>query len=184
MSKELVEIFEGQEVKVVTDQGVVMYNLANTAKCCGLVKVKKDKLYVRWTDKGVGEKLRKIASSTDVELQYLEEINSVLDEIENEDNRNSIYMSGWLTRRLAMECDNEKANSYKNWLATLDEKYSKGELQSQIPNQAQLVADVTANVLNQVVPTLVSSITISVTEKFAPMVEEAKEQVEEARKQV
>lgn len=29
-----------------------------------------------------------------------------------------------------------------------------------------------------------SSITISVTEKFAPMVEEAKEQVEEARKQV
>lgn len=185
MSKELVEIFEGQEVKVVTDQGVTMYNLANTAKCCGLTKMKGDKVLVNWKggNSNVSKKIHNILGGTNVSPQYIEEINNVLDEIENGDDRNSIYTSSWLTRRLAMECNNDKAKAYKNWLADLDEKYSKGEIQQTIPNQAQLVADVTSNVLNSVVPTLVSSITESVVEKFEPMVAEAREEAKKAKEQ-
>lgn len=182
MSKELVEIFEGQEVKVVTDQGVVMYNLANTAKCCGLIKKKGNNILVNWKSgtSNVVIKLHNILGGINIPPQYIEEIHGVLDEIENGDDRNSIFASGWLTRRLAMECNNDKAKNYKNWLATLDEKYSKGELQQIIPNQTQLVADVTASVLNQVVPTLVASIAGEV----APLVEEARNQATEAKKQV
>lgn len=55
-----------------------------------------------------------------------------------------------------MECNNEKAIRYKNWLATLDEKYSKGELLSnnqdgfnQMINISQQMS-VVANTMNQI----------------------------------
>lgn len=58
----------------------------------------------------------------------MEEINYILDEIENTDDRNSIYMSSWLSKRLALECHSEKANRFKNFLVTLDEEREKGNL--------------------------------------------------------
>jgi hypothetical protein len=68
---------------------------------------------VRWKgDRGVTGKL-KIIMDTNVSEQKKQEIVSILDEIENADDRNSIYMSSWLSRRLAMK--------YKNYLVTLRE---------------------------------------------------------------
>lgn len=57
-----------------------------------------------------------------------EEISYILEEIENTDDRNSIYMSSWLSKRLALECHSEKANRFKNFLVTLDEEREKGNL--------------------------------------------------------
>ncbi|WP_321834988.1 hypothetical protein [Clostridium butyricum] len=37
-----VKSFEGQDVRVQTDEGVTLINLAHTAKCCGLVENKKN----------------------------------------------------------------------------------------------------------------------------------------------
>lgn len=60
--------------------------------------------------------------------EIINEVHYILDEIDNADDRTTIYMSRQLTSILAMECHNEKAMAYKTWLARLDEKYSKGEL--------------------------------------------------------
>ena len=63
-----------------------------------------------------------------MDKKYLEEITYILDEIENADDRNSIYMSSWLSKRLALECHSEKANRYKNFLVSLDEARENGKL--------------------------------------------------------
>lgn len=122
-----IKLFEGQEVKVKTDKGVTLINLVHVAKCCGLVREQKGYVKTRWTDKGVAEKL-KLIKSTDVDNKIKEEITYILDEIENTDDRNSIYMSSWLSKRLALECHSEKANRFKNFLVTLDEEREKGNL--------------------------------------------------------
>lgn len=120
--KEIVQIFEGQEVKVKTDKGITMINLSHSARVCGLITIAKSgNEVVRWKSRGVADKLNSIRC-TDVQQQYIEEIDYILDEIENADDRNSIFMSSWLTKRMAMECNSTKAMEYKNFLATLDEK--------------------------------------------------------------
>ena len=124
MSKEI-QLFEGQEVKVKTDEGTTLINLVHVAKCCGLTREQNGYLKIRWTNKGVTEKLNLI-KSTDVDKKILEEIAYILDEIENTDDRNSIYMSSWLSKRLAIECHSEKANRFKNWLVSLDEARENG----------------------------------------------------------
>ena len=155
-----VELFEGQEIKVITDKGETLYNLANTARILGLTKIGKSKnIMVNWKggNSNVVSKLNTIyGSGTNVSPQYIEEVKYTLDEIDNGDNRNEIYISSWLSKRLAMECNNEKAMRYKNWLATLDEKYSKGELLSnnqdgfnQMINISQQMS-VVANTMNQI----------------------------------
>lgn len=61
-----IELFEGQEVKVKTDQGVELFNLANTAKCCGLVirDKRRETERVSWKgNRSVCDKLSKILSS-------------------------------------------------------------------------------------------------------------------------
>ena len=126
------KMFEEQEVKVKTNEGVTLINLFHVAKCCGLTKRKKGIDYVRWTDRGIAEKLQ-IISSTSVEPKVKEEITYILNEIENTDDRNSIYISSWLSKRLAIECHSEKANRFKNWLVTLDEARENGNfVQAQI----------------------------------------------------
>lgn len=170
VKNELIQMFEDQEVKVKTDKGETLINLVHTAKCCGLVKNKKGIDYVRWTDKGVTDKLKKISSTT-VELKYSEEIQYILDEIANTDDRNTIYMSSWLSKRLAMECSSEKAMKYKNFLATLDEKFSKGELMK-IDANVQ-IANMVGAVMNQMLPTLIKELAT----QFIPIITEAKEQI-------
>lgn len=139
MSKEI-KLFEGQEVSVTTDKGNKMYNLVHVAKCCGVTNVgNTGKPKVRWSN--IKSKLDLISSGdTDLSPKIKEEITYILDEIENTDDRNSIYMSSWLSKRLAIECHSEKANKFKNWLVTLDEDRENGKLV-----QAPLDKDVITN---------------------------------------
>ena len=123
-----IKLFEGQEVKVKTDKGVTLINLVHVAKCCGLIEIKNSKEYVNWKQAGgITKKLRKMFSE-ELPKESKEEITYILDEIENTDDRNSIYMSSWLSKRLALECHSEKANRFKNFLVTLDEEREKGNL--------------------------------------------------------
>lgn len=137
--------FEGQEIKVKTDQGVELFNLANSARVLGLTIKDKKRGTERPMWKGgrsIFEKLTKIKANlkemeceANASHQYMEEINYVLDEIENGEDRNAIYMSRYLTSLLAMECNSPKATEYKSWLAKLDENYSKGTLDQINPLQ-------------------------------------------------
>ena len=124
-----IKLFEGQEVSVTTDKGIKLINLAHTAKCCGLVENKKNgRSYINWKqNRGVVDKLNKI-SSCECPKEIQEEITYILDEIENTDDRNSIYMSSWLSKRLAIECHSDKASRFKNWLVTLDEARENRQL--------------------------------------------------------
>ena len=89
--------FEGQDIKVITDKGVEMFNLANSAKVLGLTTYgNNENLKIRWKTKGISEKLLKIKKCTDVHQQYIDEIDYILSEIEETDDRNSIYMSRYL----------------------------------------------------------------------------------------
>ena len=121
--------FEGQDIKVITDKGVEMFNLANSARVLGLTQTKSNgSLKIRWTR--VKEKLNTIYSGIqNLTPQYIEELKQLLEDIEETDDRNSLYCSKYITSRLAMECHSDKANKYKDWLSKLDEAYSKGELQ-------------------------------------------------------
>jgi hypothetical protein len=170
MKNELVQMFEGQEVKIVTEEGNTLINLVHTAKACGLTKTANSGNEVVRFDR-VKQRLSNIKSCPDVGTDKITEIEYVLDEIENTDDRNSIYMSSWLTRRIAMECNNDKAMNYKNFLATLDEKFSKGQLSIQANNMQ--IATMVSQVMNQVLPTL----TKELATQFLPMIQETKEQV-------
>jgi hypothetical protein len=171
MNEQLV-LFEGQEVKIKTDEGHTLINLVHTAKCCGLTQNKNGKPIIRWKsgDSSVVKKLNTIYSSgLNMPPQYMEEIKYILDEIENTDDRNSIYMSSWLSRRLSMECKSSKAMEYKNFLATLDEKRENGQLNT---SNQQLVA-IVSNTINAIMPTLITEM----TQKLIPTVLEAKQSV-------
>lgn len=183
MNEQLI-LFEGQEeIKVKTDQGETLINLANSAKVCGLVITdnKRGTIRIAWKGKGsLSDKLDKIrenlvkskcevSTSQENYDKYIEEIEYILNEIENSDDRNSIFMSNWLTRRLAMNCNSSKAESYKNYLATLDEKYSNGQLQ--VSNQE--VANLISNTVQGLVPIMVTEI----TKQFAPIILESKNEV-------
>lgn len=139
MNKEI-QLFEGQEVKVKTDEGTTLINLVHVAKCCGLTREQNGYLKIRWTNKGVTEKLNLI-KSTDVDKKILEEITYILDEIENTDDRNSIYMSSWLSKRLAIECHSEKANRFKNWLVSLDEARENGVFERIKDTNINMISD-------------------------------------------
>lgn len=172
MSNKVVN-FKGQEVKVITDKGKVLINLIATIKVCGLNKIetrvgRSDKETIRWVR--VKEKLNKLSSTKDLGQQYIQEIEYILDEIENTDDRNSIYMSSWLTKRFAMECHSDKAMQYKNFLATLDEQREQG-----------LIATDTKDIVNMVTNT-VNAIIPQIVQQFVPMIQESKEQVEQSRK--
>jgi hypothetical protein len=162
-------LFEGQEIKVRTENGTELFNLANSARVCGLCR--KDDGRITWKgNRSIFDKISKIRenlvksvdaanavnnkASTDVPLQSIKELDYILNEIEETDDRNSIFMSRYSTAMLAMECHNDKAMQYKSWLAKLDEKYSNGELQNNnqllqlnsMANQINLVA----NTMNQI----------------------------------
>ena len=132
-SLEQVLQFEGQEIKVITDKGVELFNLSNSAKVLGITKKLgngREKVNWKTGSSNVFSKLQSIRSGgTNTPPQYIEELNQLLEDIENVDDRKTIFASQWVTSRLAMECRNDKAMRYKNFLATLDEAYSKGELQ-------------------------------------------------------
>jgi len=121
-------LFEGQEVKVKTENGKTIYNLVHTSKGCGLIRTKGNNKLVRWDD--IKKKFNAICGSIESSTpQYIEEIRYILDEIDNMDDRNSIYISSWLAKRLATECNSDSAHKFKNFLVTMDEKRENGQLQ-------------------------------------------------------
>lgn len=176
MNEQLV-LFENQEVKIRTENGTELFNLANSSRVCGLCR--KDDGRITWKgNRSVYDKIAKIretlvksaGAANAAEQKYTEEIDYILNEIENTDDRNSIYMSRYLTSMLAMECHNEKATQYKSWLAKLDEKYSNGELQVSNQQVAQLIS----TTVQGIVPIMVTEI----TKQFAPMLGDSKKQVD------
>ena len=98
MEKQLEKVleFEGQEIKVITDKGVEMFNLANSAKVIGLTKKSGNGTeIVNWKsgNSNVFSKLKSIYScGTDVPPQYLEELNQILEDIDNVDDRKTIFV--------------------------------------------------------------------------------------------
>ena len=96
-SLEQVLQFEGQEIKVITDKGVELFNLANSARVLGITtNGSNGNLKIRWKTKGISEKLFKIKEFSKVHKHYIYDINYILSEIEETDDRNSIYMSRYL----------------------------------------------------------------------------------------
>lgn len=157
--------FEGQEVSVITDKGEKLINLVHTAKCCGLIKTDGGYERIRWEQ--VRSKLNLISGQS-LDQRRSAEITYILDEIENTDDRNSIYMSSWLSKRLALECHSEKAMRYKNFLVSLDEARENALA---IPNMEL------ANMVSQTVQGILPSLTESIIKQFAPVIIETKQQV-------
>ncbi|WP_346961793.1 hypothetical protein [Clostridium sp.] len=136
-----IKLFENQEVKIKTDKGITLINLVHVAKSCGLVRKNNggQGIKVRWDDIKKKLDIIKVGDSTPSKMQ--EEIPYILDEIENTDDRNSIYMSSWLSKRLALECHSERANRFKNFLVTLDEEREKGNLNIEQTSQIAFLAE-------------------------------------------
>jgi hypothetical protein len=144
MKDKITKMFQNQEVKVIINKEGTMYNLACTARICGLTTVAKSgNAVVRWSR--IKDKLTLIRQNLGIQLSDLnvdkvkKEINRILDDIENIDDRNSIYMSSWLSKRLAIECHSDKAMKYKDYLVTLDEDFQSGKLFNQSDNTLELV---------------------------------------------
>lgn len=170
----IVKIFEGQEVSVITDKGEKLINLVHTAKCCGLIgvstKVGGKYEFVRWDR--IKEKLSAIQNTVyddSSTMKQSDEITYILDEIENTDDRNSIYMSSWLSKRLALECHSERAMRYKNFLVTLDEEREANE---EIAAGLE-VTNMATQLVRSIIPTLTEQLALQV----APAISEAKNQV-------
>lgn len=129
-----IKLFEGQEVQVKTDEGNTLINLVHVAKGCGLVDISKGTQKIMWS-RLKGKLTNNIMPSSDKVVA--DEISYTLEEIENTDDRNTIYISSWLAKRLAIECHSDKANKFKNFLVTLDENRESGKLVPQV-NAEQL----------------------------------------------
>lgn len=186
MNENLV-LFEGQEeIKVKTDKGETLINLANSAKVLGLTKIDNARKTIRISWKGnrsVYDKISKILENLDISTcgtnapqNYKEEIQYILEEIENGEDRNSIYMSRWLTSMLAMECHNSKSMEYKSWLAQLDESYSKGELS----NNNQMIQ--LNNITNQI--NMVASTMTQIGQAFMGIQEYVQDSIQSKDKQI
>ena len=161
--------FEGQEVKVITEEGKLLVNLVATAKACGIMRKNNrgEGFKVRWDV--VKPKLNTIMGVENMTPENKEEIKYILEEIDTTDDRNSIYMSNWLAKRFAMECYSEKAMQYKNFLATLDEQRE----QSLINTSSDDIVTMVTNTVNAIIP--------SIIQQFVPMIQENKKQIEQSR---
>ena len=166
MKDVLVKMFETKEVKVSNDGNKV--NLVDIAKCCGLTKKGgSGTLIANWKsgNSNVVGKLSTILSGTNVPPQIEDEINNILIEIDEADDRNSIYVSSWLAKRLATECHSQTAMEFKNWLVTLDEARENGAL---IPNEKYIT--------KKEVQILVEDVAGQITTTFAPIITEMQTQ--------
>lgn len=177
MKEEQIVLFEGNEVKVKTDKCETLINLVHTAKCCGLVQKGRREGSTKIYWRSLRDKLSKISVVQDsTPSKYIEEINYILNEIDETDDRTSIYMSSWLSKRLAMECHSPKAMQYKNFLATLDEKREQGLLINKVDNNQ--IAEMVTETIKGVLPTLITE----VSKTFGEVVNKSKENVDNMTK--
>lgn len=118
-SLEQVLQFEGQEIKVITDKGVEMFNLANSAKVIGLTTIGANgKLKIRWKTRGITEKLTNILRNKNINEKGKNEIEYVLNKINSGDSeeRKDIFISIELLLNLCLECKNEKSRMFYSYL--------------------------------------------------------------------
>ena len=111
--------FEGQEIKVITDKGVEMFNLANSAKVLGLTTIGANgNLKIRWKTKGISEKLTNILRNPNINEDGKNEIEYVLNKINPGDSeeRKNIFISIELLLNLCLECKNDKARMFYSYL--------------------------------------------------------------------
>ena len=168
MKDVLVKMFETKEVKVSNDDNKV--NLVDIAKCCGLTKKGGSGILIANWKSGNGSnnivgKLGIILGGVNTPPQIKDEINNILIEIDEADDRNSIYVSNWLAKRLATECHSQTAMEFKNWLVTLDEARENGAL---IPNEKYIT--------KKEMQTLVEDVASQITTTFAPIITEMQTQ--------
>lgn len=119
MNEELT-IMRWGEKDVRVEQGSKV-NLVDVAKCCGLTKIANSgNEVVRWkgNETSIVGKLNSVVKNLPREFQ--EEVRKILIEIDESDDRNSIYVSNWLAQRIATECKSQTAMEFKNWLVTLN----------------------------------------------------------------
>lgn len=164
MSDIIKKHFGTKDVKVESSGKV---NLVDVAKCCGLTRIANSgNEVVCWKNgtKGITGKLN-IIRTTKVVREIEEEINNILTEIDETDDRNSIFISSWLAKRIATECHSDTANEFKNWLVTLDEAREQGFL------------EVKNNYITKTeVKSIVEDATIAITNSFAPIISEMQRQ--------
>lgn len=126
----MVKEFGSKEVRMEDDGKV---NLVDVAKCLGLTRVAKSgNEVVKWNKKGdsssVIGKLKLVYESVHDET-IKEEAKNIIEEVEESEDRNSIYISNKLAKRIATECRNKTAHEFKDWLVNLDcarEEIEKG----------------------------------------------------------
>lgn len=165
LTNEIVTKFGDRDVRINSEK----VNLVDVAKCCGLTKTNgNNKEYVRWNDgKGVIKKLQ-IIRDTDVPQEIKEEIDNVIEEIEESDDRNSIYISKWLAKRIATECHSQTAMEFKSWLVTLDCAREENLVEYVNVNEVKKYIDMTA---------------VKITETFAPIIAELQRQSSKVQEQ-
>lgn len=137
----MVREFGSKEVRWSNDDKL---NLVDVAKCLGITRVNNQgKEYVKWNNNkdrnNICGKLNYILSREGTPTQIKEEIEEVLFEIENGDNRNNIYISNWLAKRLATECNTDIAHEFKSWLVSLDCAREEMEKGNNYINQQQFI---------------------------------------------
>ena len=113
--------FEGQEIKVITNKGVEMFNLANSCRVIGLIREKKNGTkIIRWDS--LKEKINNILRNPNINEDGKNEIEYVLNKINTSDSeeRKNIFISVELLLNLCLECKNEKARMFYSYLLDIN----------------------------------------------------------------
>lgn len=181
MSELMVREFGSKEVRWSNDDKV---NLVDVAKCLGLTRKKDNKNYIRWTgnSNSVVEKLEKILSVPNgAPIENREEIKNVLEEIEDAEDRNSIFISNWLAKRLATECNSDIAHEFKNWLVSLDCAREEIEKGNNYINQQQFVEY--QNLINGAITTIAQQ-TVEIVGKQTELINQQAEEYAKDREEL
>lgn len=169
LANEIITKFGDKDVRI--NSGKV--NLVDVAKCCGLTKTNGNgKEYVRWNDpksnNSIIGKFEIILNCVGIPTQIVQEIENIQMEIEESDDRNSIYISKWLAKRIATECNSQTAMEFKNWLVTLDCAREENLVEYVNVNEVKKYIDMTA---------------VKITETFAPIIAELQRQSSKVQEQ-
>lgn len=179
----MVREFGSKEVRWSNDDKL---NLVDVAKCLGITRVNNQgKEYVKWNNNkdrnNICGKLNYILSREGTPTQIKEEIEEVLFEIENGDNRNNIYISNWLAKRLATECNTDIAHEFKSWLVSLDCAREEIEKGNNYINQQQFVEY--QNLINGAITTIAQQ-TVEIVGKQTELINQQAEEYKKDREEL
>ena len=183
MNELMVREFGSKEVRWSNDDKL---NLVDVAKCLGITRVNNQgKEYVKWNNNkdrnNICGKLNYILSREGTPTQIKEEIEEVLFEIENGDNRNNIYISNWLAKRLATECNTDIAHEFKSWLVSLDCAREEIEKGNNYINQQQFVEY--QNLINGAITTIAQQ-TVEMVGKQTELINQQAEEDKKDREEL